>query len=216
MEVFTRDGGFLPHVENKLQQRSRGETVGDGAGKNQNEPVTVLVTRKPRPGREAEFEAVIEGFGELVGRFPGFLGLDILRPTKLDDQIYHVILRFDHRSNFELWESSSEYIEWRSRAEALTEPKSKRVERVNGLEAWFTLPERDGAPPKWKTAVASAIGIYPLIMFVPDLLNPVTIQLPKWLGTLIVIVVLSPLITWIAMPFVTWILGAWLYRSKSE
>lgn len=88
------------------------------------------------------------------------------------------------------WEESPICQGWIARADALTigDPK---VLRVNGLEAWFALPEVPNAlpPPKWKSAIASAIGIYPVISLMPIALQPITKALPAWLATLVSIVI---------------------------
>jgi uncharacterized protein len=68
-------------------------------------------------------------------------------------------------------------------------------------------------PPKWKTAIVSAIGIYPVISVMPILLKPITSQLPSWLATPVSISIMMPLMTWIIMPQVTRLFKRWLYPS---
>lgn len=188
----------------------------DAAGDNQDEPATVLITRQPKPGREAELEAVIEDLGEAVGKSPGFMGMDVVRPTENGAKEFHIVLRFKSRNSLASWENSPQCKQLIARADRLTEPQSKRVERVNGLEAWFALPGRDGGAtiPKWKTAIISMIGIYPLVLFLPELIKPLTSQFPKWFGTLIQVIVLSVLMTWVMMPLITRILKSWLYPPR--
>ena len=67
-------------------------------------------------------------------------------------------------------------------------------------------------PPLWKTMIASALAIYPLVYFILPLLKPYTDQLPQWLGALITVGVLTPLSTLIMIPAVSWALKRWLYK----
>ena len=39
-------------------------------------------------------------------------------------------------------------------------------------------------PPQWKTMIASALAIYPLVYFILPVLRPHTDKLPQWLGSL--------------------------------
>lgn len=68
------------------------------------------------------------------------------------------------------------------------------------------------APPMWKMLIASAIAVYPLILFVLPFIQPYTKALPKPLGALAQVAVLTPLSTVIMIPLVTGALKRWLYR----
>jgi antibiotic biosynthesis monooxygenase (ABM) superfamily enzyme len=48
-------------------------------------PVTVSVARRVRPGREAQYEAWVRGITAAAARFPGHLGINVLRPSSLSD-----------------------------------------------------------------------------------------------------------------------------------
>jgi antibiotic biosynthesis monooxygenase (ABM) superfamily enzyme len=130
---------------------------------------------------------------------------------------WQLILRFDNEDNLKRWEESPVSRSWAARADALT-VNAPKVEHVNGLEAWFTLPERNAAPapPKWKTAIVSALAIYPLISFIPGLLAPLTRSLPMWLANLVTIVLIMPLVTWVVMPLMTRLFRPWLYPAKDK
>lgn len=153
--------------------------------------------------------------------FAGYLGGDVIRPnenarSKSKDE-WQLILRFDNQQNLQNWENSPVCLGWIARADALSVEKP-RVDRVNGLEAWFALPSRQdaSAPPKWKTAIVSAIAIYPMISLLPPVLLPLFGGLPQWLGTLVQIAVMMPVMTWIVMPLVTWIFKSWLYPTNEN
>lgn len=68
------------------------------------------------------------------------------------------------------------------------------------------------APPRWKMMIASGVAIYPLILFLPGVLDPLTASLPPWLQAAVSVLCLTPLATVVMVPFVTWALQWWLYR----
>ena len=59
--------------------------------------VTVSITRRVLPGREAAFEVAPAGINEVVSRFPGFLGMRVIRPVR-GNREYRVVLRFVGRA----------------------------------------------------------------------------------------------------------------------
>jgi antibiotic biosynthesis monooxygenase (ABM) superfamily enzyme len=171
----------------------------------------VAIARHVKPGYEIAFEEAVRGVVLAASTFPGYAGGEVLYPTTKRGA-WQLILRFDTLVQLQEWEESPICQGWIARADALTigDPK---VLRVNGLEAWFVLPEIPKVlpPPKWKTAIVSAIGIYPAISLMPVLLKPITNGLPAWLATLVSIAIMMPLMTWVIMPQITRLFKFWLY-----
>jgi hypothetical protein len=163
---------------------------------------------------EAAFEEATKGVILAASTFPGYVGSDVLYPATKRGE-WQLILRFDSARHLQEWEDSSICQGWIARAEALTVDEAKVV-HVNSLEAWFALPEIPNAapPPKWKTAIVSAVGIYPVISIMPNLLRPITSGLPFWLANLVSISIMMPLMTWVIMPQVTRLFKGWLYPSS--
>ena len=162
----------------------------------------------------AEFEEEVRGVTRAVRAFPGFLSEEVFRAEGAGVVEYRVVMRFASQAQLDAWQDSGILRGWakRARARALARPA---VARVNGLEAWFTLPDRAGtAPPKWKTAVLSAVAIYPIISVIPATLAPLVGALPGWLARLAVVVVMTPLMTWGVMPLLTRLFRPWLYPSR--
>ncbi len=178
-------------------------------------PAIVAIAHRVKPGYEAEFEAAVRGVTLAASTFPGYLGSEVLYPQTRRGE-WRVIMRFDTLAHLQEWEKSPVCQGWIARAEALAElPK---VSRVNGLEAWFNLPEASNMPPppKWKTAIVSAVGLYPVNSVLPPLLRPITSSLPGWLATLISISIMMPLMTWVVMPQVTRLFKGWLYPTLDK
>ncbi len=176
------------------------------------ETAVVAIAHRVKPGYEAEFEAAVQGVTLAASTFPGYLGSDILYPQTRRGE-WQLIMRFDTPAHLQEWENSPLCQGWIARAEALAE--RPKVSRVNGLEAWFNLPEASNMPPppKWKTAIVSAVGLYPVISVLPPLLRPLTSGLPSWLATLVSISIMMPLMTWVVMPQVTRLFKGWLYPT---
>ena len=57
------------------------------------EPVTVLVARRVRPGKENEFERWASELTRAASGFDGFLGAGLLRPGHVGE-LWHVVYRF--------------------------------------------------------------------------------------------------------------------------
>jgi antibiotic biosynthesis monooxygenase (ABM) superfamily enzyme len=172
-----------------------------------SEPVTVTVARQVAPGREADFE---EWAAELTGAasgFPGWLGSGLLRPNTLG-QPWHVVFRFDSGEHLAAWEDSPVRRDLLRSGSHLMETID--VQRVSGLETWFSLPGRTApAPPKWKMFVVSVVAIYTLQFLLNLALGP--FGLPVGLRTAVVALAVTALMTWLVMPRAARLLANWLY-----
>lgn len=173
----------------------------------------IAIARRVKPGFENDFEAAVRGVILAASTFPGYLGSEVLYPQTRRGE-WQLILRFDTPNHLQEWETSPICQGWIARADALTEPP--KVCRVNSLEAWFSLPEVPylAPPPKWKTAIVSAVGLYPIVSVLPLLLRPITSSLPTWLATLVSISIMMPLMTWGIMPQLTRLFRPWLYPGQ--
>jgi len=177
------------------------------------EPVTVTVARRVAPGMEPEFERWYEGIIGCASRFPGFLGAGILRPRDTG-QDWHVVYRFADDAALHRWESSPERAEWLERAHTFASETG--VQRVSGLETWFSLPGRTApAPPKWKMALVTLLAIVPLVLVMNVLVLPLMDGWPLVLRTLVFSVTLTGLMTWVVMPRLTRLLRRFLYGSRA-
>ena len=62
--------------------------------------------------------------------------------------------------------------------------------------------------------IVSTLVVYPLILIINALLGPLLNRLPFFLGLLISMIILSGLMTYPVMPWVTRALGFWLYHRQ--
>lgn len=95
----------------------------DDGSAGEDRHVTTMVGRRPKPGREAEFEEFVTGIVEEASRFPGNRGARVYRPRGNDEQ-WRVMFVFDSREDLHRWEESEERRRWyqRSLELALEEP----------------------------------------------------------------------------------------------
>jgi antibiotic biosynthesis monooxygenase (ABM) superfamily enzyme len=174
-------------------------------------PVTVSITRHLDPGREAEMASWLQAGTALAQRFPGFLGAGWVRPER-DSETWHMLYRFADADSLSAWEQSHERQWWRDSAAGLGVTES-RVERRTGIEGWFDDPtSRDirdlrvgpVRPPRWKQAVTIFLVFYPLSVLVNWLAG--VAGLGDWnllLRVLVIILVMTPTMTYAALPWVT-------------
>ena len=179
-------------------------------------PVTTTVTRRVKAGHEAAYEEFLEGIIGAATRYPGYLGVEVFRPEGPGSE-YRIVYRFDAADHLRLWLDSDEHAAWLERAEPHV-AGPMRTQFLTGLESWFTLPERPGAPPPppYKMALLTWITIFPLITGVIVVLGPLLQRVSLVPRLAITTAVTVPLMTWIVMPRVTRALRGWLYPGSSS
>ncbi len=181
-------------------------------------PVTVVITRKVKPGCKKAFEKFISGITASAMTFDGHLGTNVFRPSNPRDSTYRIIFKFDRASNLKTWEESECRKQWLARAESLRlEPARIRV--ITGLETWFTLPSPQSItpPPRYKMAIITLFTLFPLIQLANVTLAPLLelLPLPLLLRGFIVTGILVLIMTYLAMPRMTKLFSFWLYPPKS-
>jgi len=58
--------------------------------------------------------------------------------------------------------------------------------------------------------IVTGLAIYPLTLFLPDLLAVQSWPMPKWLGHLAMMAVMMPLATYVAIPVISSVFRRWL------
>lgn len=144
--------------------------------------------------------------------FPGNRGINVLRSEQANPREYTVVDRFADASSRKAFRSSEAYRQWMLRLGALTQTEP-HIEEVGGTSGWFTLPEKPHAlpPPRWKMAVVTFVGVYPLTSILPPLFRQ---MLPGWHSmalNLIVTGLVVACLTWLVMPGLTRVFRKWLF-----
>ena len=171
-------------------------------------PLTVVVTWRVRQGSEREFEAWRREISAAALEFPGHMGVNVILPSGTERE-YVVIFRFDSYEHLRAWQESDIHRELLKKAEPFRELEpSYRLE--SGLEYWFAPPGAPASPPRWKMAIVTVLGVWPVSMLVQRLLSPLIGDHPPPLQALFMAVGIVVLLTWAVMPVLVRILRPWL------
>jgi uncharacterized protein len=183
-------------------------------------PITVLVSRHPCKDKEREFEKALSDTIDVALKFPGHLGVTILKPQVNEPNIYRIIVKFDCAANYQKWYRSPEALYWFNVLASLEE-QPPNLEVMTGLEAWFAVSNsatlRPIVPPlRYKMALITWLAIFPLIVVINLLFGNILVRLPMLLRSLILSATLVLLMTYVVMPRMTRLFTSWLYPSKSH
>jgi len=176
--------------------------------------VTVVTSRRVKPGHEEDFERWLDGIGEAAAKYPGFVWRRVTRPREHDRPEYVVVFKFDSYAHMVGWTESEERRDWLARVRPLVLDEFKETV-LTGLERWFTLPTQPGVapPPAYKMATVTLAVVYPLSLGLSTVLTRWLASVPGPLRSLVSAVTLIVLMTWVIMPRVTRLVRWWLYPS---
>lgn len=179
--------------------------------------LTVVVRRVVKPGHEAVFEATMREFIADAMTFPGSCEFHVVRPSAPAAREYTVFHRFVDAQARRAFVASPAYGDWMARLRSLTESEP-RIEEFGGLAGWFTLPGRRpaGPPPRYKMAMVTFFGVYPLTALLPGLFGGL---LPGWhplVTNVVTTGTIVALLTWLVMPGLTRVFAAWLFPCPDE
>ena len=177
-------------------------------------PVTVVVRRRVKRGCEAEFEAAMREFIGFALASPGHLDIHVVRPTGTGPADYTVIDKFANVEARRVFKESSTYQKWMERLKVLTEG-DPQIEEMGGLAGWFTLPEVANVkpPPKYKMALVTFIGVYPLATVLSRFFAKLLSAWPPLLLGVVVNVAVVALLAWVVMPLLTRLFARWLFAK---
>lgn len=180
-------------------------------------PVTVSFTRRADPGHATEMTAWIRAGLTMAESFPGFLGGGWVRPRHGSDE-WHMLCRFATAAALQSWEASSQRRWWLGSAQGLAEVT--RTERRTGIEGWFDTPATSvavapaPAPPRWKQAITIWLVFFPLNLLATVTLGVLLAGWPVVPRVAVVTLTLTPLMTYVLLPWVTRRLGWWLHGRR--
>lgn len=173
--------------------------------------VTVLVSRRVKPGHASAFEQASEAMTAAARPFPGYLGGQLVRPDAQADEeesnLYHTVFAFDTPEHLQAWQASPE----RTARLAAIAPHtlgSTRLREVSGLGHWFT-PSTGAThqpPPRWKVAIVTWLGIFPTVYFLFLTVAPLLSDWPLLPRVMVITVLVVVLMTWVVAPrLTTWL-----------
>ena len=180
-------------------------------------PVTVSVTRHVDPSRSHEMLAWVQAGTSLAEKFDGFLGSGWVRPSE-DSSDWHMLYRFADAHSLAAWEASPQRAWWIEAAQGRIE--ATRVERRTGIEGWFDEPATvesmsttPSAPPRWKQMVVIFMGFFPLSLAINYVVSHTPLaDWPLPLRVFTTIAVMTPVMTYALLPWITRRMAWWLHR----
>ncbi len=179
-----------------------------------NKQITAVVRRRIKAGAEAKFEALMQEFIAFALNQPGHLSINVIRPSH-GSRDYTVMDHFASEADRQQFTSSIEYLNWMRRLRDVTETDPE-IQEMGGLAFWFTPPDKPlrHPPSKIKMSAVTLLGVYPLSMLFPALVNPLTPGWPLWLHALIIAALIVASLTWAVMPALTKLFEKWLFGSS--
>lgn len=183
------------------------------------QPVTVVVTRRVKPGREKDYEAWLARLQAEARSLPGYLGVTTQRPAASGPREYVSVIRFSTLDSLRAFENSE--LRTRYLAEVTGMVEADAVwQRLTGLEFWFTPPPGTVVPQpsRPRMALLMIVVVFGLVLSIGTLVNaaaallPVVLPYPVRLLATITIEVL--LMTYWLMPQITRRLARWIYPGR--
>src|SRR4051812_39576426 len=149
-------------------------------------PIHVAITRRVKPGCEAEFQQALREFFQTSFAHGGVLGATmIVPPPGSVSRGFGILRTFEDEQERAALFGSPLFKTWEERCAPLTEKGSWTSRELHGLEAWFRSPDLQG-PPRWKMAVVTLLGVYPISFLIGMTLSPQLHRLPLGVNLFIV------------------------------
>lgn len=180
-------------------------------------PVTVLITRRVRPGRDGAFEATTAAMIRAASAFPGHLGGYVLSPEGAASRLRQTLFAFDTQAHLDAWTASNARRDLLAELATLSDGDSA-VHVLTGLEGWFALPSQPTRlpPPRWKMALVTWSGIFPLVAILSALLSPTLAAIHPLFAVLVVTGLVTAAMTWGVMPVLVRLAAKWLYPDLAK
>jgi antibiotic biosynthesis monooxygenase (ABM) superfamily enzyme len=190
--------------------------VSDGAAVA--DPVTVVITRRVKAGREADYEAWLQRLQADARGLSGYLGVTTQRPAP-GTREYVSVLRFQTLGALREFERSELRAKYLAEVADFVEADAAWKE-LTGLEFWFTPPPGTVVPQpsRPRMALLMIAVVFTLVLVIGTAVNAAFARLPFAtpypLRLLVTITIEVALMTWWLMPLLTRRLANWIYPKR--
>jgi uncharacterized protein len=190
----------------------------DGRGA---EPVTVIIRRRVKPGREADYERWLQALQAEARTLDGYLGVTTQRPAPGGPREYVSAVRFASLAQLQAFERSELRLRHLARVVPMVEGDAA-WERLTGLEFWFSPPPGTVVPQpsRPRMAVVMVAMVFTLVLVIGSAVDAAFALLPFAapypLRLLVTITIEVVLMTWWLMPLVTRRLAPWIYPTRRD
>lgn len=179
-------------------------------------PVTIVVRRMVKPGREKDYEAWLERLTRgAAEQFEGYLGADFHRPAT-PAGAYRSVFRFDSLEHLDAFEQSG--FRRRMLAEAADLFAADAAwERMTGLEFWFDPPPgtRVPQPSPHRMAVVLIAVVFALVLVLNLVLAPAMAGWPLPLRVFVTVTIQVVMMTYVIMPRLTPRIARFIYPKST-
>lgn len=158
--------------------------------------------------KEEEFRQWQHRIIQAASQFDGYLGTIVCPPVEHNTKWY-IMVQFNSPNCLKNWLESDTRLNLVEIGKQIF-ISSKVIHFKTGLERWFVKQETH--PPTWKQILATLLGLYPTVMLL-SLFQSSLHWTRSWAlaDTMLLSNFLSCcLLTWLVMPFIAWLLRAWL------
>lgn len=158
--------------------------------------------------KEEEFTQWQHRIIQAASQFDGYLGTTVCPPIEHDIKWY-IIVQFDSPDRLTNWLESDIRLNLVEIGRQIF-LSYKITHFTTGLERWFV--KQEAHPPAWKQILATLLGLYPTVMLL-SLLQASLQWTSSWRFADVMLLsnfISCCLLTWFVMPFVAWLLKAWL------
>ncbi|WEJ74851.1 antibiotic biosynthesis monooxygenase [Pseudomonas sp. PSE14] len=182
-----------------------------------NSVVTLVIQHKVRGESLPEYEAWLRRTVKAAQRWPGHLGVNVIRPDGCDS-LFTTVVRFARADQLQAWIDSTERAALIGEVQALLEEGDHPLIQ-NDAEFWFT-PRQAPPSPRWKQACVTFLVILPLSLLVPLLWRPL-FRLQPWLGgylasNVVITASIVLLVVYLFMPAATRLFANWLSAGGTQ
>jgi antibiotic biosynthesis monooxygenase (ABM) superfamily enzyme len=175
-------------------------------------PIAAAAMRRRADHRSDRSIATRQGYDGSARRISGVLKHDVYISGQR-------VTRLKPPASLGAWENSQERAWWVSTEQGLVEHGD--YELRTGIEGWFDEPTSveviaptSVVPPRWKQMIAIFFVFYPLSLAANYGLAPLLGAWPIWARALASVILISPVMTYLALPFITRALRPWLQRPR--
>lgn len=178
-----------------------------------DEAVHCAILRIAREGKEREFEEALNRFIARSMLNDDTTGAHVIHPSEASRPREYGILRaFRSVEARERFYASELFQDWVREVEPLVEGDA--VEQpLHGLEAFFRGGGQKQPPPRWKMAIVTWLGVFPVVLFWSRTLPPLLQSLHSVAVTAVVTAVAVVTLAWFVMPVLTSCFAGWLHRK---
>ena len=166
-------------------------------------PVTVVATRVVTKGCEDAFQDWANRSDAAVRAHDGHRGNVRLEQA---GGVFHLVYQFESRNQLDAWEQSDCF---RTLAAEADDFSISRRQTKPGRDAFFYL-SGDADAAKWKRFVMTWAAVLPLILALNGLLALLPFELPMPVRLGLSSLVMSALLTWLILPWITRRLKPWV------